>query len=340
MGSSPTRVLDGRGPGSLATLGTRLMDRRDGRPDSLAVPAARQQRTERDRAHYMLRLPTQVHGKRDPRIDGWSDERRRAVSADILPRLCRHLEAACLQLERRFPALDPRRQLRVRAGDLLIANNWGMFNHALLVVSDARVAGNRVHAEIAHCVFAGCATADVVYPQDVGRLLTAADSGEVDRWNMFMLGRGRNHLQVIRHRHAGPETIAKVVEVALKWTTGDSALEYNIHLPSVLRPKSCTQCTANVGKAQRYMDLAEAAGKPDSQPKQMCSEMAVAAWVAALGLLARDEGRSVQQVLDENLPIHNARGCWPYHLVNLPKTVPGAWEAAGVVACTGVSGFA
>ncbi len=332
-------LADGLGPAALSTLGLQVAVQL-GEVDEPALELARrQQRVERSRGSYLMGRVRQLRGtgRRPPDLSSLSPDDLVALLGDIERRLADAVVRGRIRMESKYPGLPV--QPRILAGDMLVSNNWGPFDHAMLAVEDARLVGGRWTGRLAQCVMVGCSTSTFVYPANLDGL-----SRQPTPWRLFLMGRAYNSVRVVRHRHATPELIARVVGAATGWTDGAAPLPYHIHLPSVLRAKPCLTCPAKlVGRqreaADRYVQLAE--GRRDhTDARQMCSEMAFGAWVAGLVLDARDRHASQEEIdrlLARELPIRSARGCWPSHCWQLPRHVPDSWERVGVVGCVAVA---
>lgn len=326
------------GPAALSRLGLAVCRQLGEADDDVVALAGRQQRVERSRGTYMVGPVRQLRGtgRRLPDLAGVDPEQLRRLLDEIEDRLWRATADALLRARNRYPCLQL--QPPVRAGDMLVSNNWGPFDHAMLVVEDARLVDGRWTAQLAQCVVVGCSTSTIVYPRD------PEDMRQLSLpWRLFLLGRAYNAVRVVRHRHASPQLIRSVVKAALGWTRGNATIPYHIHLPSVLKPKPCLRCQvsgdAALKAADRYVQMAE--GRRDhTDSRQMCSEMAFGAWVAGIVLHAEAEGLDREAIglrLTSQLPIRSARGCWPRHVWNLPEHLPEVWERVGVALCAAVA---
>jgi hypothetical protein len=274
-----------------------------------------------------------VSGPRD-QLDRLTEVDLSVLLADVRRHLVATVDDGCVRAWQKYGRLFvPDAQPPMRAGDMLVANNWGPFDHAMLAITDSRMVDGRWESVLAQCVTMGCSRSPIVYPVDitaVGQMSPA--------WDLFLSGRAYNTVRIVRNTAASPELLRRVVDIARRWTGqgSDPAHTYHIHRGSVLQSRGCLRGAASPERAARYMALAEggdlAAGAPGG-PRQMCSEMAVGAWVAAIGLEARDRGESLQAALDAQMPVHNAAGCWPRHVWSMPAP----WEQVGVVGCAAVA---
>ena len=235
------------------------------------------------------------------------------------------------QLERRYPTmLRAHDQPRLLEGDLVISNFGGMrvlrdFRHAALVVRGAApsTANGELVAKVAGCRWKGCSVESLQYPQD-------ATAPPVDRRGVDAHERrglhGRHFVWVVRY--VGPDRTALVrsaVKIATRWAgEGGLALDYRFHVPSLI--KSACLGRPDAERARRYMTAA-LEGPTDQVAGMICSEFAVAVWLAALGL--RYDGPDLESVLGELLPVQDARGCWPHNIWRLGEHPH--WQQVGVI---------
>lgn len=234
------------------------------------------------------------------------------------------------KVARRYPGmLRPTDQHRLLAGDLVITNFQGLavlkdFRHAAVVVQASRLEGEELIAEVAGCRLHGCCVESLQFPVDA----TTGPVGrrDMDRHQRRGLSAG-NCVFVVRYVGPGRERlVASVVEIARRWAgRGAAPLTYEFNTMSLLRPKACLG-SADTKRARRY-GRAAVDGPTPEVVGMICSEFAVAVWLAAIAL---DVGEGdLKWVLDRLLPVRDARGCWPRNVWQLGERP--YWRQVGVV---------
>ncbi len=245
------------------------------------------------------------------------------------------------KLEHRFRGLLAARQPPLQRGDILVCNFagpsfLGMFKHCKLVVGEAEPSsGGRWKVPTVEAVSGGVRALHLSYPQDLRGIGERGDDIQHE-WDTQALSAGESAVFVVRFRDQDAALLDLVVRIGREWGgLGESpALRY-LMSTHILRPGVCLGSghgAVDAAAALRYMDALRHGG--DSQVEGViCSELVFAAWSAALGFRAEAEGRDISTVLEHDLPIVDARGCWPRSAWGLGSKVERSWERVGIIRC-------
>jgi hypothetical protein len=255
--------------------------------------------------------------------------------------------AAQARIDRKYPQmLEPGNQHRMQRGDIL-TNNYGGprqlgdFRHCVLVVDEPQMIeelGRSYWTYTAVQAGGGRVTMSKQrYPVDLLRLYHGTHGEPLTAeaaLALIPLSAGEHATWIVRFRRPSAAVLDEVCRIGRLWAgaEGRPPLRYEWSF-KVAHPGVCLGSGHNrvdPRAAERYMHAIDA--KPGAElGGVICSELVFAAWTAALGFQALQDGRPIESVLEHDLPIVDARGCWPRSGWALASKVARSWEHVGVV---------